>query len=45
MREQMQKEGIDWRQYLPKAEDNEIVTNYLEDVEETNKDTAWFLED
>ena len=45
MREQMQREGIDWRQYLPKAEDNEIVSNYLEDVEETNKDTAWFLED
>lgn len=44
MREKMQQEGIDWRQFLPKEEDMQIVHNYLDDVAETNKDTSWFLD-
>ena len=44
MRRKMEMEGIDWKAYLPAGE-GENIENYLENVEETNKDTSWFLDD
>ena len=36
--------GINWEDYLPKNNPKE-VTNYLEDIPEINKHTAWFYEE
>lgn len=42
MREKMLREGIDWRDYLPKDEDEDIE-NYLADIPEMGK-SSWFYE-
>ena len=39
----MEKEGIDWRDYIQQKSDKEYV-NYLDDLPEINGDTSWFYE-
>lgn len=43
MRIKMEKEGIDWRDYIQQKSDKEHV-NYLDDLPEINGDTSWFYE-
>ena len=43
MRKKMEEEGIDWREYLP-GDEAEEIENYLDKISETNKDTSWFLD-
>lgn len=42
MKAKMARDGIDWRDYLPKEREYDI--NYLDEIPETNKDTAWFMD-
>lgn len=38
----MEKEGIDWKAYIDE-ERHEFEGTYLDELDEINKDTAWFL--
>ena len=49
MRTKMEKEGIDWRAWIPEK-DEETFLNYLQNegasgIDEMNKHTSWFMEE
>ena len=44
MREKMEQEGINWKNYLP-DEEQDIMENYLDEMEEMTKDKAWFYDE
>ena len=42
MEAKMARDGIDWHDYLP--EERQYDINYLDEIPEVNKDTAWFMD-
>lgn len=45
MKQKMEKEGIDWRDYIKQNSNNESLINYLDEIPEINGDTSWFYEE
>lgn len=43
MKKKMIKEGVDWRDYI--KETHEFEGSYFDELDEINKDTAWYLEE
>lgn len=43
MRKKMEKEGINWKSYIDE-EHHEFEGTYFDELDEINKDTAWYLD-
>lgn len=42
MRKKMEEAGIDWQSQIPEPEE---FSNYLDEIEEIDKDNSWFMEE